>query len=165
MTLHRLAWLGIGVGFVVGIAGCAAPNPTTSPHGTAPLIPTPTSAPLPSGKGAVYGGVEFCSALPPQLVNGGRHPTYVGGTVLALRGMPSYSYSGGSELVTLPTSVAASTDVADDQEFRFVLDPGRYVLEARMGGPIEPPDAMGPFTSVTVKPGVTVFAPIPNHCK
>lgn len=89
----------------------------------------------------------------------------MGGTVLALRGKPSYSYSGGSELVALPATVAASTSVAVDQEYRFVLDPGAYVLEARLGGSNEPADTVGPFASVTITAGVTSFTPIPDNCK
>lgn len=125
------------------------------------LTPTLTFSPVPQGKGAVVGGVEFCEAsgFAPY------HPTYESGTVLALRGTVSLVPGPVGSEVVLPTSVAASTSVATNQLYRFVLDPGHYVLEARLGGPNELADTVGPYAPITVRSGVTSFAPIPNHCK
>ncbi len=136
--------------FAAGLlAGCAS---STADH-RAPDTP----ASVPSGMGAVIGGIDPCSGLP--IVGG---PRYAAGTVTVLKGTVSWEPTGpGTSAAVFPATVAASQSLAENATYRFVLAPGTYVLRA--GFP--PPANVEPYATVTVLAGRTLHVDIPNMCK
>ena len=103
---------------------------------------------IPDGKAAVTGGIIPCSGLPnPNL------PQYSAGTVTVLKGQVTWKSMGQGNLQdVLPTDVVAQERVGTNETYRFVLDPGRYVIQA------------GVYTSVTLQPGDDVHVDVPNLC-
>jgi hypothetical protein len=131
-------------------AGCSSPSPV------------PTHPQLPAGQGAVVGGIAPCHGLPPT--PGG--PTYVAGTVTVFRGQVTWKPAGpGSSVAVLPTAQVAEQTVGTNATYRFVLDPGSYVLQAHYAGArFASADAVVPFIAVTVRSGVVAPVSIPNEC-
>ena len=100
---------------------------------------------LPNWHGVVSGGIFQCSGL---MVPGA--PRYAAGTVTVLEGQVFWKASTSPDLVpVLPTKVVASQRVGIDAEYFFVLEPGRYVLQATYSDPID----VEPFADVVVEPG------------
>ena len=87
------------------------------------------------------------------------------GTVYVLRGAVSLTQSGYSELIALPTDEVTSAVTSPTQPFRFILEPGHYVLEAMFDGATPSPGPVGPYMAITVHAGVSLDATIPNRCK
>jgi hypothetical protein len=106
--------------------------------------------PSPNGKGVITGGIVPCSGLPPE--PNSRH--YAAGTVTVFQG---HIASNGA----LPTTVVVEESVAVNGTYRFVLDPGSYVLQGRF----PPPTNVLPSTSVMLRAGDNLKADIPNVCK
>ena len=104
----------------------------------------------PGGKGVITGGIIPCSGLPPQP----HSPHYAAGTVTVFKGRI------GSTGVS-PTTAVAQEAVAVNVTYRFVLNPGPYVLQAQF----PPPANVRPFTSVTLQAGDNLKIDIPNMCK
>lgn len=126
-------------------------------------VNTPPPQQLPHGKGAVVGGIEPCSGLPPS--PGG--PTYVAGMVRVLRGEVTWRPSGpGSLTAILPATQVDEQTVGTESRYRFVLNPGQYVLQAQYAGSrFAGPDAVRPYIPIIVRAGTTLAASIPNECK
>jgi hypothetical protein len=89
-------------------------------------------------------------------------PPYAAGTVTALRGVERLrSIRKGEQQVVLPSDVIARQHVAENQRYRFVLPPGRYVLAATY-------DVSGDgrtFVDLNVPTGARMQTNLPNHCK
>jgi len=103
---------------------------------------------IPEGKAVVTGGIIPCSGLPnPNL------PQYSAGTVTVLKGQVTWKSTGQGNLQeVLPTDVVAQQRVGTNETYRFVLDPGRYVVQA------------GVYASVTLQPGDDIYVDVPNLC-
>lgn len=88
-------------------------------------------------------------------------PPYAAGTVTALRGVERLRpIRPGEQQVVLPTDVIARQHVAQNQQYRFELSPGRYVLAATYdngGGRT--------FIDVNVRAGVRMHTNLPSFCK
>ena len=140
-------WQGVLVaGLLLALVGCQA-SPRVSARAT-----------IPSGKGVVVGGIDYCSGLPPAIA---KNPGFVAGTVTVLRGTVSTRpESGGVTKILLPTERAASQTVAKHQEYRFVLPPGPYVLVGHYTGHSN----IEPNVSVVVRLGKETKRNIPNEC-
>ncbi len=102
--------------------------------------------------GTVTGGIIPCSGI---LVPSGPH--YAAGTVTVLKGQ---IVGGGTGRLVMPTTAVARQSVATDAMYRFVLEPGPYVLQAQF----PPPSNVLPFASVTVHAGDELHVDIPNMC-
>ncbi|MGO9875423.1 MAG: hypothetical protein ACLPVY_16660 [Acidimicrobiia bacterium] len=91
----------------------------------------------------------------------GRLP-FAAGTVSASRGVErTQRVSPDGYRTVLPTDVGACQHVNENQAFRFVLAPGRYVVTGiydRGGRPQT-------FFDVTVLPRMTVHRNLPDLCK
>lgn len=129
--------------------------------GSASPAPVPQQQ-LPSGKGAVVGGIYPCFGIPPT--PGG--PTYVAGTVRVLRGQVTWKpIAPGESAAVLPTTQVAELTLATNATYRFVLEPGSYVLQGHYAGTdYEAPNTVTPFVAVTVTAGATSAVSIPNQC-
>ena len=132
------------------VTGCAGSPPSPTPRSIPPLrTPIPTTIPL--GQGAVVGGIGFCGGVVPKV-----HPRFVAGTVVVLRGsISSVAASPGVTRMVLPQAEVASEKVGANQEFRFLLAPGSYILSA--GAPWAP-------VAVTVRSQQTSWHTIPGLC-
>jgi hypothetical protein len=110
----------------------------------------------------VVGGIAPCYGIPPP--PGG--PTYVAGTVTVFRGQVTWKPIGlGSSVAVLPTAQVAEQAVATNATYRFVLDPGSYVLQAHYAeARFDSADTVGPFIAVAVTSGVVAPVSIPNEC-
>ena len=104
--------------------------------------------PAPNGKGVITGGIIPCEGIP--IPSG---PRYAAGTVTVFKG---HIASTG----VLPTTAVAQESVAVNATYRFVLDPGQYVLQAQF----PPPANVLPFASVTLRAGDNLGVDIPNMC-
>jgi hypothetical protein len=103
---------------------------------------------VPDGKAVVTGGIIPCSGLPDP--NG---PRYSAGTVSVLKGQVGWNSTGQGNLrEVLPTEVVARQRVGPNETYRFVLEPGRYVIQS------------GVYASVTLQPGDDVYVDVPNLC-
>ena len=115
-----------------------------------------SGAPSPNVKGIVTGGIEPCGIVSRSEAH------YEAGTVTVLKGQVTVRSTGPytSENV-FPTTVIAQENVAMNGTYRFVLDPGQYVLRARYssGG-----DSW-PFAEVTLRAGSNLKIDIPSRCK
>lgn len=151
-TTARLTRILLVVGLTVLGTGCGSPIP-----------PGPIPVQLTAGKGAVVGGIAPAMGFPPPRVA----PTDVAGTVTVLRGQVSWKPDGpGSFLAVLPTARVAEQSVATNATYRFVLDPGSYVLQAHFAGArFASLDAVVPYIEVTVSAGKVTAQSIPNECK
>ncbi len=132
-------------------AGCAAtPAPLSQPR--IPPLQTPAPTTIPVGDGAVAGGIDFCAGVLPKV-----YPRFVAGTVKVFRGSLTTEPTSpsGSFRYVLPGVVVAQTKVRVNQEFRFILPPGEYVLD--VGAPWIP-------VEVAVRPGATSVTDIPGVC-
>jgi uncharacterized membrane protein len=104
---------------------------------------------VPDTKGVISGGIIPCSGL--DLPNG---PHYSAGAVTVLKGRVTWRTTPqGNVQDVLPTGVVAQQSVATNENYRFVLNPGSYVLQAGIS-----------YTSVTLQPGVDVNLDVPNMC-
>jgi hypothetical protein len=145
--LSRLTVLLPAAAMVALGVGCGSPIPRPPPHQ------------LPDGQGAVVGGIAFCSGLAPAP----HGPTYVAGIVTVFRGTVTWKpVAPGTYLAVLPTARVAEQSVATNSTYRFVLDPGSYVLQAHYAGASA--NAIGPFIGVTVRTGQVTDGSIPNVC-
>jgi hypothetical protein len=110
----------------------------------------------PNPKGVVTGGIMPCGMIAPSGV------LYVAGTVTVLKGQETLRSTGPSTYVTVfPTTVVTQQSVVTNGTYRFVLDPGQYVLRARYS----PPGDVAPFVNVTLRAGTNLKVDIPNMCK
>jgi uncharacterized membrane protein len=104
---------------------------------------------VPDGKAVVTGGVVPCSGL--DLPNG---PHYAAGLVTVLRGKVTWiSTDQGNIANVFPSGVVAQQSVGTNAMYRFVLEPGQYVLQAGYG-----------YASVTLQPGDDLRIDIPDMC-
>lgn len=89
------------------------------------------------------------------------------GTVAVFRGHVTWKPTEpGNWVAVLPTARVAEQRVATNATYRFVLDPGSYVLQAHYAGArFASADAIVPFIAVTVRGGAVVPVSIPNECK
>jgi hypothetical protein len=103
---------------------------------------------IPDGKAVVTGGIIPCSGLSnPNL------PQYSAGTVTVLKGQVTWNGTGQGNLQeVLPTEVVAQQRVGTNETYRFVLEPGRYVIQS------------GVYASVTLQPSDDVHVDVPNLC-
>jgi hypothetical protein len=100
---------------------------------------------LPYWHATVSGGIVQCSGIWDPTA-----PRYAAGTVTVLKGQVTWKSAASPDLVpVLPTTVVATERVGPDSTYFFVLEPGRYVLQARYSAPIE----VALFSEVTVQPG------------
>lgn len=119
--------------------------------------PTP-GAVAPNGKGVVTGRISRCEGTFDPNVS-----RYVPGTVSVLKGRLTWKALGaGMSTPVLPALLVAQATVTADSSYRFVLDPGQYVLRGDDSSAIAVP---GRFISVTVKTGLIMDVDIPNACK
>jgi len=102
--------------------------------------------------GTVTGGITPCSGI---LVPSGPH--YAAGTVTVLKGQ---IVAGSAGRLVIPTTVVARQSVTTNAMYRFVLEPGPYVLQAQFS----PPSNILPFARVTVHAGDDLHVDIPNMC-
>ena len=142
-------WLGIVVlvGTSLALAGCQAnalPKPSPSPSPTAPVI-------VPSGKGVVMGGIDFCGGVLPK-----KNPGFVAGTVAVLHGTTPVIPS--PELGAAPK--VASESVSAHHLFQFALPPGDYVIQ------VVPPSGANfvQWEHVVISVGKITKQNIPNGC-
>jgi uncharacterized membrane protein len=104
---------------------------------------------VPDVKGIVTGGIIPCSALYVP-----SNPHYAAGTVTVLKGHVSLkSTEQGNSTIVFPSDLAAQQRVETNTTYRFVLEPGQYVLQAGNA-----------FTTVTLQPSDDLFVDIPNVC-
>ena len=92
---------------------------------------------VPDGKAVVTGGIIPCSGLE---IRGGPH--YASGTVTVLVG--EVPWTG---------RVVAQQRVGTNEAYRFVLEPGQYVIRAGNA-----------YTSVRLQPSDDVYIDVPNVC-
>lgn len=107
--------------------------------------------------GVVTGGIIPCAAIPNP-----NDPHYAAGTVTVLKGRVAWKSTAQGDYLqdVLPTSVVAQESIATNATYRFALEPGQYVLQARF-----PPRAdYGPYIEITVQPGDDLWVDIPNRC-
>lgn len=142
-------WLGmvVLVGISLALAGCQAnalPKPSPSPSPTAPVV-------VPSGKGVVMGGIDFCGGVLPK-----KNPGFVAGTVAVLHGTTPFIPS--PQLGSAPK--VASESVSAHHLFQFALPPGDYVIQ------VVPPsgDNFVQWEHVVVSVGKITKQNIPNGC-
>ena len=131
--------------------GCAAtPTPPRAPH--IPPLQTPAPTAIPVGDGAVVGGIDICGGVIPKV-----HPRFVAGTVRVYRGALSTKpgSSPGSFQYVLPGAQIAEEKVKVNQEFRFFLTPGKYVLDVE--APWDP-------VSIVVRAGAVSTRDVPGSC-
>jgi hypothetical protein len=106
--------------------------------------------------GVVSGGIIPCQGI--VISNG---PQYAAGTVTVLKGQVTWkSTVEGNYVGVFPTGVVDQLSVAPNATYRFALEPGRYVLEARFPSPSN----AAPYIDITVQPGDDVWVDIPNEC-
>lgn len=124
--LVRAVMSGVGIALVgLLVGGCAAARPPIKELRIPPLqTPVPTAIPM--GEGAVVGGIAFCGGVFPKA-----YPRFVAGAVKVYRGeltVKQESPPGSFEYV-FPGAPIAQERVKVNQEFRFFLLPGQYVLD------------------------------------
>jgi hypothetical protein len=104
---------------------------------------------VPDVKGVITGGITPCSGI---YVPGSPH--YAAGTVTVLKGHISWkSAEQGFTAMVFPSDVVAQQRVDTNTTYRFVLEPGQYVLQAGYA-----------FTTVTLQPSDDLLVDIPNMC-
>lgn len=150
--VHRTFMLGSGV-VLAGLltSACAAgPAPVKVPR--FPPLQTPAPTAVPAGEGVVLGGIGLCAGVVPKV-----HPRFVAGTVkVYLGGLETEpAPPSGSFRYVLPGHPVAHEHVRVNQEFRFLLPPGTYVLA--VGAPWFP-------VQVSVHPGQSSWKVIPGGC-
>ena len=106
------------------------------------------ASPAATEQGVITGGVVPCAGIVQPT-----GPHYAAATVVVLRGPVN---ADGS----LPASVVAQQTVGVNASYRFVLDPGQYVLVAHF----PPPANILPRIGVTLTPGESLEVDIPNEC-
>ncbi len=106
------------------------------------------ASPAATAQGVVSGGVIPCAGI---IEPGGPH--YAAATVVVLRGPLN---GDGS----LPTTAVTKQTVGVNTSYRFVLDPGEYVLVAHFA----PPANVLPRIGVTLTAGESLAVDIPNEC-
>jgi hypothetical protein len=107
---------------------------------------------VPDWKGVVTGGVFPCAGIV-----GSEELRFAGGTVTVLRG--EINWQNPAEPV-FPTGVVAEERVSSGGTFRFVLEPGQYVLTTEF----PPPSNYFPYSTLTLQPGDNLMVDIPNQC-
>ena len=139
-----------GAGILLA-TGCAA-TPAPLPKPMIPPLQTPAPTTIAVGDGAVVGGIDFCAGVLPKV-----YPRFVAGTVKVYRGSLTTEPTSppGSFRYVLPGVVVAQAKVRVNQEFRFILPFGEYVLD--VGAPWIP-------VEVAVRPGARSVKDIPGVC-
>jgi hypothetical protein len=106
--------------------------------------------------GVVSGGIIPCQGI---VIPDG--PEYAAGTVTVLEGRVTWSsVSEANYIAIFPTRVIGQETIAANSTYRFALEPGQYVLEARF----TPPSNAAPYIDITVQPGDDIWVDIPNQC-
>lgn len=150
LVLAIISGSGIAVaGLLVG--GCAAaPMSIKEPH--IPPLQTPSPTALPLGEGALEGGIDFCGGVFPKV-----YPRFVAGTVEVYRGELAIEQESppGSFKYIFPGAPITQEKVKVNQEFRFLLPPGQYVLDV--------PAPWSPV-AVVVRAGAVLTKDIPGTC-
>ena len=109
---------------------------------------------VPDSNAVVTGGIVPCAGLPNPA-----HPHYAAGVVIVLKGQVTWkSTSQGSLQDVLPSRAAGQQRVGSNSTFRFVLEPGRYVLEAAQSSDV------AAYRTVVLQPGDDLYVDIPNVC-
>jgi hypothetical protein len=112
--------------------------------------------PLAARAGRVTGYIDACRGI---AIPGA--PPYAAGTVIALRGRPTWKDNGpGTYRLQLPATAAARQHVAEGQPFSFDLSVGQYVLVVGDDG-----RSVLSFVDVTVTAGRVLHQDLPNLCK
>jgi hypothetical protein len=108
-----------------------------------------------STTGIVVGGIQPCYGIAPQTP-----PGYAAGTVVVLRGVTTLKTAGpGVQQTVFPTETVTTALVRKDEQYRFSLPPGQYVLVAHLEAA-----SVVPWVSVSVTAGQTTHEDIPNMC-
>ncbi len=107
--------------------------------------------------GVVTGGIIPCAAIPNP-----SGPHYASGTVTVLKGRVALKSTAQGDYIqdVLPTNVVTQESIATNATYRFALEPGQYVLEARF----PPPANYDPYIEITVQPGADLWVDIPDQC-
>ena len=128
---------------------CGARSRVTGLLAAALLLLSSAAFAVPDVKGVITGGITPCSGI---YVPGSPH--YAAGTVTVLKGHVSWkSAEQGYTAMVFPSHVVAQQRVDTNTTYRFVLEPGQYVLQAGNA-----------FASVNLQPSDDLFADIPNMC-
>jgi hypothetical protein len=106
---------------------------------------------VPAGKGAITGGIQWCSGLRDL-------PGYAPGPVIVLRGWPVARSVRTEAWWRAHLRPIAQTHVRKNHTYRFIMPPGRYTVEAYLHGNYHPTQ------EVTVKQGAIVKADLLNRC-
>lgn len=118
--------------------------------------PPSTPSPPPHGQAVLTGGIIPCAGIPVR--NG---PRYSAGLVDVLKGQVTWRTTApGNQQAVFPESVVTEQRVSTNGSYRFVLGPGRYVLQAHFPAPVN----VTPFTEVVLATGTVVTVDIPNMC-
>ncbi len=134
---------------VLTLLSCQASSGASAPSSRASAPPSGASVlPSPSGNGVITGGITGCS---PRMAN--YTPHYVAGTVTVFKGQVTTTG-------VVPTTAVAQESVGMNATYRFVVDPGQYVLQAQLSSPSD----VAIYTSaisVTVRSGDDLRVDIP----
>jgi len=132
------------------LAGCQTAIPET-PSSLATMI-------IPSGDGAVTGGIDACFGVPPK-----KKPGFVAGTVVVFGGSVTQVPVPGGDKYLLPSDMVMTRSVEAHQTYRFFLPPGKYVLVGHYAGSMI--GGLQPWIAATVVAGKNLVQNIPNECK
>ena len=133
----------------IGVAGCQTAPPET-PSSLAPII-------IPSGDGAVTGGIDACFGVPPK-----HNPGFVAGTVVVLGGSVTQVPVPGGVKYLLPADMVMTRSVGAHRTYRFFLPPGKDVLVGHYAGSMI--GGLQRWVVATVLAGKNLVQNIPNEC-
>lgn len=137
---------------VLTLLSCQASGGASVPSNGTTIPPRAASEPpSPSETGVITGGIIGCS---PPMAAANYTPHYVAGTVTVFKGQ--VTTTGG-----VPTTAVAQESVGMNATYRFVLDPGQYVLQAQLSSPSDVAIYTS-ATSATVRSGDDLRVDIPN---
>jgi hypothetical protein len=106
-------------------------------------------------RGTATGRIEACNGLAMMPVR------YVGGNVIALKGVVGLKRSGTVTELRLPNEIVGRQRVPTGGEYHFTLPPGPYVIDLpHYGG-----GNVGTYVSLVIANGKTVHADLPDDCK
>jgi hypothetical protein len=110
----------------------------------------------PTSTGVVTGGIEPCQGI---ISAGG--PRYAAGTVTVYVGELQWKSTAPQTTVPIfPDDIVATVHVDENSTYRFVLQPGAYVLRAHYDAPTD----AAPWISVNIRAGQTAVEDIPDTC-
>jgi len=132
------------------LAGCQTALPEM-PSSLATMI-------IPSGDGAVTGGIDACFGVPPK-----KKPGFVAGTVVVFGGSVTQVPVPGGDKYLLPSDMVMTRSVEAHQTYRFFLPPGKYVLVGHYAG--SKIGDLQPWVGATVLAGKNLVQNISNECK